>query len=353
MKFFELIEKKLKGKSYAPHFLSDGYYAHCKFRSFGIYALDYMVNHKSPTGGMPRGKHIEIYSPEGAGKTTTAIVAAARTQKYKDKNIVLYLDFEQKFNLDYALHLGLNPEKTVFHQPHNGEEGLEMAAEACNSDDIGLIVVDSIPAIASSAELSGSLTDANIGSTARLLAKMVKQMNMQPDSPTVIWINQLRDNIGVIYGPSEKVPGGRAVKYAAMLRLDLRIDKKAEEGQRIKYKAVKNQTGGNPYQEVKVALDFTHGFERSNIEFLLDKGQELKLVKKEKKQLIYDGVTVTYSEVPKTLQRKLYKEIVETEQNINGPKENTNQKQQEADREEESIIFVEDSPEEEGGEEAV
>lgn len=268
------------------------------YRKSGCAALDWVIANHSVNGGLPRGRMIEIFSPEGVGKTTLACVMAASIQKYKDSNMALILDYEHKINLPYIISMGVQTERTLFQQPRGakaGEAGMELATKAVSATDCGIIIIDSIPAIVSKEELEGELTDANIGALARLQSRTVKRMNesMNNGSPTVILINQLRDNIGG-YGSNEKTSGARAIKFACAVRLDLRAREKIEidgekVGQTIRIKAVKNQCG-RPFLEEEIDLYFGQGFD--NLKWLEGKARELDVMKtaprtKDRKKGVY------------------------------------------------------------------
>ena len=274
----------------APSLLSSSLsYAGIKYRKTGCYALDWLCANHSGTGGLPRGRIIEIFGPEQSGKTTIATVIAASIQTYKKKNKVLYIDFEHKFNPVYSSELGLNPDLTYYTQPSGknpGEAGLQLMVEAINADDCGLIVMDSVTAVAAAAELSGELTEAHIGASARIWSKAIKVVanSLRTQSATVLIINGLRDNIGVIYGPSERVPGAKAIRYNATIRIDIRAQEKIKEddeviGQRIQLKAVKNQSG-QPFITVHTDLIFGQGFD--NMGFVVDLAEELGVLEKVK-----------------------------------------------------------------------
>lgn len=274
----------------APSLLSSSLsYSGIKYRKTGCYALDWLCANHSSDGGLPRGRIIEIFGPEQSGKTTIATVIAASVQTYKKKNKVLYIDFEHKFNPVYSAELGLNPDLTYYTQPSGknpGEAGLQLMVEAINADDCGLIVMDSVTAVAAASELSGELTEAHIGASARIWSKAIKVVanSLRTQSATVLIINGLRDNIGVVYGPSEKVPGAKAIRYNATIRIDIRAQEKITEddeviGQTIQLKAIKNQSG-QPFIKVHTDLIFGQGFD--NMGFVVDLAETLGVLEKVK-----------------------------------------------------------------------
>ncbi len=281
-KQYKFIEAKLLSSANA--------FEGTKYRRSGCYALDYMLANHNASGGLPRGRIIEFYGPEGCGKTTLATVCAASINRYKERNKVLYLDFEHKWDFRYALSLGINKENVYFSQPsgpESGVAGLTLMIEAIDAEDIGLIIVDSLPAVMSKEEEEGDLTDANIGASARLWGKALKKVANASDAntPSVIVINQLRDNIGVMFGPKEKTAGGRALRFYATCRVDIRAteknkdneeDDEAVTSQNNKLKIVKNQAGEN-FQSTEVQLIFGEGY--NNELWVLDKAVELDIIK--------------------------------------------------------------------------
>lgn len=257
-----------------------------KYRRSGCYALDWILANHNVSGGLPRGKIIEFAGPEASGKTTLATICAASVNRYKERNKVLFLDYEHKWDFRYALSLGILKDKTYFSQPSgplSGVGGLELMISSIDAEDIGLIIVDSMPAVMSKEEEEGDLTDANIGAAARLWAKALKKSagNSSSNSPTIIVINQMRDNIGAMFGPKEKTAGGRALKHNATCRVDIRAKEKQKDdqededsvtGQMVQLKVFKNQAGEN-FQSTETQIIFGEGYD--NIQWVIDKAAEI------------------------------------------------------------------------------
>ena len=281
-----IVEKKYPGALSPVTMSSTEQFEDILFRESGCAALNWVGANHSNKGGIARGRVYEVSGPEGSGKTTLAVIIASHIQKYKERNIVIYLDFENKMDLGYAIQLGLDPAKTLFFQPRGvnaGLAGMKLVTLSVNADDCGMIIVDSIVAVVSKEEMEGELDDANIGALARLQSRTLKKVanNIHAQSPTVLLINQLRDNIGG-YGASEKTPGARAIKFNSAVRLDIRaigkITGKDDSviGQRIKIKAVKNQTG-RPFGVEEIDMYFGEGYD--NLSWILDKCEEMDIIK--------------------------------------------------------------------------
>jgi len=303
-------------------------YENLGYRYSGCVGLDWILANHSAKGGLPRGRIIEIFSPEGAGKTTLAIIAAASIQKYKHRNKAVIIDYENKLNIPYAISLGLDVEKTVLLQPSGkfaGESGLEFMIQAANADDVGIVIVDSISAVVAKEELDGELTDAAMCSGARLWSKAIKKLNenLTSESATIILINQLRDNIGAVWGSTEKTAGARSIKFACAARIDLRAKEKIEDrtgsivGQTIKLKAVKNQIG-RPFQEAMIDLYYGEGYD--NVKWLINTADELKLLRTaaaDKANGLKSGVYVHFDEKEERFTRVQLTEKLENKKAFN------------------------------------
>lgn len=302
-------------------------YANLAYRQTGCVGLDWILANHSNSGGLPKARIIEIYSPEGAGKTTMAMIMAANVQKYKDRNKALIIDYENKLNIPYAISLGLNPDRTVLLQPSGknaGESGLELMIQAADADDVGIIIIDSISAVVSKEELEGELTDAAMCASARLWSKAIKKLNdnLKTNSPTIILINQLRDNVGATWGSTEKTAGARAIKFACAARVDIRAKEKIEDkmetviGQTVKLKAVKNQVG-RPFQETMIDLYFGEGYDNSK--WLIDHADELGLLKTapaNKKEGLKTGLFVQCESGEERMTRVQLTEYLESKKNF-------------------------------------
>lgn len=299
-------------------------YQNVGYRKSGCLALDWLLANHSKKGGLPRGRFIMFYGPEGCGKTTLASVCCISMQRYKSRNISAYSDFENKYNPEYAIAMGLDPFKMYFCQPSGdnaGESGLEQVANNILAEEIGCQVVDSIMAVSSKEEINGELTDANVGANARLWSKGIKKANrhMTPESGTVILINGLRAAIGDMF-KNETLPGARAIKYACACIIDIRVISKIKDddtdeviGQTVKLKAVKNQVG-QPFLEETIDVIFGEGYD--NVRWCLDKADDLEIIKKGRGKVLtpsgkvesnvaryewYDGNIISESEAIKML----------------------------------------------------
>lgn len=302
-------------------------YSDLSYRQTGCAGMDWILANHSTNGGLPKGRIIEIYGPEGSGKTTLAMVMAANVQKYKDRNVALIIDFENKLNIPYAISLGLNPDRTSMLQPSGknaGESGLELMIRAADADDVGIIIIDSVSAVVSKEELEGELTDAAMCASARLWSKAIKKLNdnIKSNSPTVVLINQLRDNVGATWGSTEKTAGARAIKFACAARVDIRAKEKIEDktdniiGQTVRLKAVKNQVG-RPFQETMIDVYFGEGYD--NVKWLIDQADELGLFRTaaaNKKENLKSGWFVQTIEGEQRMTRVQLTENLESKKNF-------------------------------------
>jgi len=268
-----------------------------EFRKSGCLAFDWIAANHNPKGGVPRGKIIEIFGPEGGGKTTLCNCIAAATQGYKKKNSVLYVDFENKYNWEYAQDLGVEKDKLRLFSPegkNRGEAGCKALTLVPSSKVYGLSVCDSMTAIISKEELAGELGDANIGKKAILQSRTINKIAAasSQDSATSIFINQVRVVIGNAYGLSEDTTGARALKFFAVLRVEVRgaakiLDERDNViGQTIKMKAVKNQAS-RPFMKTEIDMLFGIGYD--NTKWCVEKAIELGvIIKQKKKKLVYN-----------------------------------------------------------------
>ncbi|MCI1892792.1 MAG: recombinase RecA, partial [Schleiferilactobacillus harbinensis] len=186
--------------------------------STGILSLDMALG----IGGLPRGRMVEIYGPESSGKTTVALQTVAALQKAG--GTAAYIDAENAMDPVYAQHLGVDIDQLLLSQPGSGEEGLEIADALVNSGAVDLVVVDSVAALVPRAEITGEMGDAHVGLQARLMSQALRKLagNVNKTNTLVIFINQLREKVGVSFGSPEVTPGGRALKFYASIRLDIR-----------------------------------------------------------------------------------------------------------------------------------
>lgn len=215
-------------------------------------------------GGIPRGRITEIYGPEGGGKTTLALKIIAEAQKMG--GMVAYIDAEHSLNIDYARALGVDVDHLLISQPDCGEDALEIALTLTRSGGIMTIVIDSVAALVPKSELEGDVGDPQMGLQARMMSQTMRMMvgAVKTSDTTMIFLNQVRDKLGVMFGNPETTSGGRALKFYASLRLDLRRISQIKKGdtvigQKVKIKSVKNKLSA-PYRDVEVALHYGIGF---------------------------------------------------------------------------------------------
>ena len=233
-------------------------------------------------GGYPRGRVIEIYGPESSGKTTLAIHAIAEAQK--TGGIAAFIDAEHAFDRFYAEKLGVDVENLYISQPDSGEQALEIAEQLIRSSAIDIIVIDSVAALTPKAELEGEMGDSKMGLQARLMSQALRKLTaaINKTNTTCIFINQLRDKIGVMFGNPETTTGGNALKFYASVRLDIRRigqlkDGDEVKGNQVRVKVVKIKVAP-PFRKAEFDIMFGGGISRTGE--IIDLGSELNIVKK-------------------------------------------------------------------------
>src|SRR5512132_4409333 len=253
----------------------------------GSIALDIALG----IGGLPRGRVVEIYGPESSGKTTVALHAIANAQA--EGGICAFIDAEHALDPEYAGRLGVDTDSLLVSQPDNGEQALEIADMLIRSGALSLIVIDSVAALTPRAEIEGEMGDSHVGLQARLMSQALRKMTgaLSGASTTAIFINQLREKIGVMFGSPETTTGGRALKFYASVRLDVRRIETLKDGtdavgNRTRVKVVKNKVAP-PFKQAEFDIVYGEGISREGS--LIDLGVENGFVRKSGAWYTYEG----------------------------------------------------------------
>jgi len=253
----------------------------------GSIALDVALG----IGGLPKGRIVEIYGPESSGKTTVALHAIANCQKAG--GTAVFIDAEHALDPEYAKALGVDIDALLVSQPDTGEQALEIADTLIRSGSIDIIVIDSVAALVPRAEIEGEMGDSHVGLQARLMSQALRKLTgvLNNTKTTAIFINQLREKIGVFFGSPETTAGGKALKFYASVRLDVRRIETLKDGQdavgnRTRVKVVKNKMA-SPFKQAEFDIIYGVGISREGS--LLDFGVEQEIVKKSGAWYTYEG----------------------------------------------------------------